>query len=221
MITSALYYYTKIIVKLKDISYNYFGDFMLSIDKPYTNEIIINKSRFICKIYPVNNTDEIILILKNIKKEYKGATHYCYAYITGNIQKYSDDGEPTGTAGLPILNVIKNKNLENILVIVIRYFGGIKLGAGGLLRAYTKSVTDCLEISNIVEKNEGLIISVEINYENINKIYNLINQDSIKEKEYSDNLILTIHILKNEYENIKEELKKLCINIIEKESIYL
>ena len=194
---------------------------MLSIDKIYTNEIVINKSRFVCRIYPINNNDEIDLILKDIKKEYKGATHYCYAYITKNNQKYNDDGEPNGTAGLPILNVIKNKNLENILVIVIRYFGGIKLGAGGLLRAYTKAVTDCLEISNIVEKQKGLIINIEISYENLNKIYNLIDQDSIKEKEYSDNLVLTVHILKDRYESIKEELTNLCINITEEESIYL
>lgn len=194
---------------------------MLSIDKIYTNEIVINKSRFICKLYPINNTDEIDKILNDIKKEYKGATHYCYSFITKNNQKYNDDGEPTGTAGLPILNVLKNHNLENVVAIVIRYFGGIKLGAGGLLRAYTKAVSDCLAISNIIEKKEGLIILLEISYDNLNKLYKLIDEDNIKEKEYSDNLILTIHILKDKYEKIKDELNNLCVNITEKESIYL
>ena len=194
---------------------------MRSIDKNYTNEIIINKSKFICKLYPINNTNEINTIIKDVKKEYKDATHYCYAYITKQSEKYSDDGEPTGTAGLPILNVLKNKKLENILAIVIRYFGGIKLGAGGLLRAYTKSVTDALDISNIIEKKEGIIIKVEIPYEKLNSLYNLINEENIKEKEYEDNLIVTIHIIKEKYESIKYELTKLCININEKESIYL
>lgn len=194
---------------------------MLTVDNIYTNEIVINKSRFICKIYPINDIKNIDIILQNIKKEYKGATHYCYAYIIGNNQKYNDDSEPSGTAGLPILNVLKNKNLDNVLAIVIRYFGGIKLGTGGLLRAYNKAVTDCLNIASITLKKEGIILNIEISYDNVNKIYSLISENNIKEKEYDDNIILTIHILKEKYESIKKALNNLCLKITEKESIYL
>ena len=114
---------------------------MLSV-KNNTNTIIIKNSRFICLLYQVNNIEEINKYLDEAKKTYKDATHYCYAYIIDNISKCSDDGEPSNTAGLPMLQVLKHNNLNNVLCIVIRYFGKILLGAGGLVRAYSKSVTE-------------------------------------------------------------------------------
>ena len=116
---------------------------MFTIKEKTVNEIVIQKSRFICVLDKLENKDDLENILKEIKNTYKGATHYCYAYIINSSQKYDDDGEPSGTAGNPILNVLKFNNLNNVVAIVIRYFGGIKLGAGGLVRAYTKSVTEC------------------------------------------------------------------------------
>ena len=110
-------------------------------------EIIINKSRFISIRYELNTLEDVDNILSALKKEHKKATHICYAYVYNRDcvrEKCSDDGEPNGTAGYPILNVIKKKGLNNILVVVIRYFGGIKLGAGGLTRAYTKSAAEVL-----------------------------------------------------------------------------
>lgn len=104
-------------------------------------ELIINKSRFIALKYELESIDDVKLILEKLKKEHKKATHICYAYVYKKdivSEKCCDDGEPNGTAGYPILNVIKKKNLTNIMVVVVRYFGGIKLGAGGLTRAYTK-----------------------------------------------------------------------------------
>ena len=108
--------------------------------------IIIDKSKFITTLYPVESVEEIECVLTATRKKYYDATHNCYAYIfdNGRIQKCSDDGEPGGTAGYPILNVLKKKNLTNVLVAVVRYFGGIKLGAGGLTRAYTKSAAGVL-----------------------------------------------------------------------------
>ena len=194
---------------------------MYSIDKKYINEIIIEKSKFICILYPINNIDEIKQILENITNEYKAATHYCYAYITGNAQKYSDDGEPSGTAGAPMLNVLKNKNLENILAIVIRYFGGIKLGSGGLVRAYTRAVSDCINVSNIIKKELGLILNLSVTYENLNLLYNIIDEKNIIEKTFDENISLNIKISIENYELIKDKLNQICIYVKEKESIFV
>lgn len=193
--------------------------YMYSINKKYISETVIQKSKFICVLMPINDENEVKDILLNIKEEYKGATHYCFAYITKKYEKYSDDGEPSGTAGNPILNVLKRKNLENILAVVIRYFGGIKLGAGGLVRAYTKAVTDCLCLSNIIQKKEGIVLDITVSYENINKIKKMINEEDIKEKIYGDNINLVINMALEDYVLIKDELNYLCIKVIEKESI--
>lgn len=110
-------------------------------------EIVINKSRFIAYRYDLNSINDVEDILSKLKKEHKKATHICYAYVYSRDsvrEKACDDGEPNGTAGYPILNVIKKKNLTNTFVAVVRYFGGIKLGAGGLTRAYTKATAEVL-----------------------------------------------------------------------------
>lgn len=109
------------------------------------NEILIKKSKFLGFLYEISNLEEIKEILNNLKKEHKKATHICYAYKVGVNAKYSDDGEPSGTAGKPIYNIIEKKNLNNILIVVIRYFGGIKLGAGGLFRAYSNCASELLK----------------------------------------------------------------------------
>ena len=111
-------------------------------------ELEINKSRFLAYRLELENLEQVKPILEKLKKEHKKARHVCYAYVFNKdmvSEKCSDDGEPGGTAGYPILNVIKKKNLTNVLVAVVRYFGGIKLGAGGLTRAYTKACAGVLE----------------------------------------------------------------------------
>ncbi len=120
--------------------------FMKYIQKRYENTLIIQKSRFIAEAYRVNSIEEIEEILNNIRKKYYDATHHCYAYrLNDNIQKMSDDGEPAKTAGAPILDVILKQDLTNILIVVTRYFGGILLGAGGLVRAYSSSASEVLK----------------------------------------------------------------------------
>ena len=112
-----------------------------------TFELVINKSRFVAYKLELNSLDEVKPFLASLKKEHKKANHVCYAYVYNKdmvSEKCSDNGEPNGTAGYPILNVIKKKNLTNVLVAVVRYFGGIKLGAGGLTRAYTKACAGVL-----------------------------------------------------------------------------
>ncbi len=125
---------------------------MYIINKNVENELVIKKSKFITKLYYLDDIDKVEEIINNLKKEYKKATHITYAYIINGKEKAFDDGEPNNTAGRPILNVLKKKNVTNILAIVIRYFGGIKLGAGGLVRAYTKSVSMAFKLIDIKEK---------------------------------------------------------------------
>lgn len=124
---------------------------MYIIDKDIENEIIIKKSRFITKLYYIEDVNKVNDIIDEIKKEYKKCTHVCYAYIIGSKIKAFDDNEPSGTAGRPILNVLEKKNVNNILCVVIRYFGGIKLGVGGLVRAYTKSASEAFKLVNVKE----------------------------------------------------------------------
>ena len=121
---------------------------MKKIQKSYENTLIITKSEFITHIYRVDSVLEAEIILDDTRKKYWDATHNCYAYIIGEggeIQKCSDDGEPSKTAGAPMLDVLKKQGITNILAIVTRYFGGTLLGAGGLVRAYSQSVSECLK----------------------------------------------------------------------------
>lgn len=101
----------------------------------------VKKSKFYSQAYSVQSKEEIEKILEDLQKEHKKATHICYAYVLPNTAKFCDDGEPSGTAGRPIFNVLEKKKLQNTLIVVIRYFGGVKLGAGGLTRAYSKSAS--------------------------------------------------------------------------------
>lgn len=179
---------------------------MYSIKEKVVTLTEINKSKFYGIIIPINNTEEIPNILNNIKNEYKDATHYCYAYILDNIKRFNDDGEPGGTAGMPILNVLENNNLNHLLAVVVRYFGGIKLGAGGLVRAYTNSITNTLDKCKIIELIEGQLIKIEFSYDNIKQIDYLLKDYEIIEKEYNNNIMYKINIPINS--NIKQLLTK-------------
>ena len=182
---------------------------MKSIKKEITNEIIINKSRFITVLTNINDINNVKEKLENIKKEYKDATHYCYAYIINNHEKCSDNGEPSGTAGMPILNVLKQNNLTNILCVVIRYFGGIKLGAGGLIRAYSNSVSEALNKTTITNLVNGYNITIEFPYENIKQINYLLKNIDIK-KSYKTNVIYNFSIDENKLKEIENKLLNLC-----------
>ena len=183
---------------------------MKTIKENIINEIDIKNSKFITLLIKINNNN-INSILEEIKTKYPKATHYCYAYIFNEIKKSSDDGEPGGTAGLPILNVIEKEELNNILVIVVRYFGGIKLGAGGLVRAYTKSVTEALKLSDYIYLEEGFKIELEFNYSEEKQINYILKDSKILNKEYNELIKYTVLINKN----TKEKLNNYKYNIIE------
>jgi len=172
---------------------------MFTIEKKIENEIIINKSKFITYLYKVNNIDEINNILDNLKKEYKDATHHCYSYVIGNIKRFNDDGEPSHTAGMPMLNVLENKKLDNVLAVVIRYFGGIKLGAGGLVRAYTNSVSEAVNKANIIPIIKEYKIRIEFDYNNVNNINYILKDYKITYKEFDENIIYEFMYEENNY----------------------
>lgn len=184
---------------------------MKTIKKEVTNEIIINKSKFITIITKVSNIKDIDNILKNIKTKYKDATHYCYAYIIEGKEKMSDDGEPSGTAGMPILNVIKKHNLTNVICIVVRYFGGIKLGAGGLTRAYSASAKEAIQKCEFGTITKGYEIEIKFDYDKKKEIDYILKDIEIN-KTYDEK----INYKFTSYdENIINLLKKYIINIRE------
>jgi len=193
---------------------------MYSIKDNIENTTIIKKSKFITKLYKINNINEANKVLEIIKKEYKDSTHICYAYIVNNQEKCFDDGEPSGTAGIPILNILKKNNLTNILGIVIRYFGGIKLGAGGLVRAYSNSVNDTIKLANIIELEEGYLIELEFNYEQVKLVDYILNDKNIIDKEYNNNIIYKFYLNEKEL-NFIPELEKLAIHVSIKDKVLI
>lgn len=164
---------------------------MYSVKENKKNELIIKKSKFITYIFRLNEKEEIEKILNDLKEKYKDATHCCYAYIFDGYIKASDDNEPSKTAGTPILEVLKKNNLNYVLCVVIRYFGGIKLGAGGLIRAYSSSCKEVL-IDNIIELEEGYLVEINTTYDKQKNIEYLIPNQNIIKKEYNEQIYLLI-----------------------------
>lgn len=160
---------------------------MKTISNNIINEIEIKNSRFITLLYKLE-TNNVTEIITEVKNNYPKATHYCYGYIYNDIGKYSDDGEPSGTAGAPIMNVLEKETLSNILVIVVRYFGGIKLGAGGLVRAYTKATTEALKIAQYEELIKGYKIQISFEYNQEKQLNYLLNNSTIIEKSYNEQI---------------------------------
>ena len=143
---------------------------------------IIERSKFICYVKGVDSEDEAKAFIDKIRKEHSLATHNCYAYIAdelGLIQKFSDDGEPQGTAGMPILEVLRNRKIYKTVVVVTRYFGGVKLGAGGLVRAYSNVTADCLDDAKIVNMVDSTVLKITTEYDGYSKILKLVNSDVI------------------------------------------
>jgi uncharacterized YigZ family protein len=206
---------------MTSLSYNSFGDKMISIKENNHNEIIINKSKFITKLIKIKSEHDVDNILNDIKSEYVGATHYCYAYVCGNKKKFNDDGEPTKTAGMPILNVLESNNLDNILCVVIRYFGGIKLGAGGLVRAYTKATTECLKKVKLVNLVDGTKIKINFDYSNLKQIDYLLSEINIEDKFFENEVTYTFNISNKKLEIIYDDLVYNTINILKIEKILI
>jgi uncharacterized YigZ family protein len=168
-------------------------------------EIVIEKSRFICYVNRATTEEEAIRFIQEIKKKHWDATHNCSAYLIGEhdqIQKANDDGEPSGTAGVPMLEVLKKKGLKDTVVVVTRYFGGIKLGAGGLVRAYSRSVSEGLKATGIVERKLMRIMRTTIDYTWLGKVENELRSSiyRIKEIHYTDQVTIETYVEEDQKE---------------------
>lgn len=171
----------------------------------------IKKSRFICHAKRVYSEEEAHDFITAIKKEHYKATHNCSAFIIGErseIKRTSDDGEPSGTAGVPMLGVLENHNLTNVCVVVTRYFGGIKLGAGGLIRAYAGSVALAVKEIGIIEIKEQAGISIQMSYAQYQEYNNFLKEHTLMELDtnFTDQVNTMIYVDKEEKENIKAAL---------------
>lgn len=149
-----------------------------TVDGETENVIIIERSKFICNIKGINDEAEAKEYIEMLRKRHSLANHSCYAYIAdeqGLVQKFSDAGEPQGTAGLPMLEVLKNKRMHKTVAVVTRYFGGIKLGTGGLTRAYGGSVSECLKIASVNDMSDALILQLKVDYEIYSRLVKHLN----------------------------------------------
>ena len=197
-----------------------------TIKENVTQDIEEKRSKFIANAYYVENVNEAEKIIKMVKKQYYDANHNCYAYIVKAdqvVKRFSDDGEPNGTAGSPILNVLEKNKLYNVLIIVTRYFGGILLGTGGLIRAYTEAALKVVEKSNIVEQEIGYEVKVTINYQDIDKFRYFCNKNNIKivNMVYNEYVECIVEMTDEEKSNILNGNKydERSINIIKFEII--
>ena len=196
-----------------------------TIDKNISAVIVEKKSKFIANLFYVESQEEANKLIEKTRKKYFDARHNCYAYSimteNGVVNKFSDDGEPSGTAGSPMLKILSSQNLSNILVIVTRYFGGILLGTGGLVRAYSQATVEALNNSTIIEKELGIEAILEINYSDLEKLKYYLAQNSINivNIEYGEIIKLTIQGADGKIKNIEDTNKELNFNILKLERI--
>ena len=188
--------------------------FKTILEKNTTAEIIEKKSRFIANLFYVETPQEAEDKIKQIKKKYYDAKHNCFAYITLNgneIQKKSsDDGEPSGTAGAPMLEILEKQSIYNVVVIVTRYFGGILLGTGGLVRAYSDSLKEAIKKSTLVEQEPGYEAEIKLPYADFEKFkyYCKKNKINIIKSEYSDFIICKIEVNDAEKNRLEIEFRE-------------
>lgn len=176
-----------------------------------SGEITEKKSRFIANVFDVGSDEEAASYISSVKKKYWDARHNCWAYVIGNnneTQRFSDDGEPSGTAGKPILEIIDGSQIRNCLIVVTRYFGGTLLGTGGLVRAYQAASKAGLENSKIIEVMEGVKLSLDINYNSIGKIQYICAEAeaSIINSLYGENVHIDIVVGRENYSRFNKKL---------------
>lgn len=172
-------------------------------------ELIEKKSRFIATVRPVESEEEALAFIAEMKKKYWNATHNCFAFVIGEnhqIQRCSDDGEPQGTAGRPMLDVLLGEDVHNTAVVVTRYFGGTLLGTGGLVRAYSRAVQEGLKGSRVIEKKTGALISIRTDYNGIGKLQYLFGQRglTITDSEYTDIVVVETLVPEVQIQELKE-----------------
>lgn len=180
-------------------------------------KIKVKGSMFIAGLIPVKSKRDAEQAYNNIKKKYYNATHNCFAYrIDSNNFRYSDDGEPNGTAGKPILQMIDSRNLSEVLCVVTRYFGGTKLGTGGLIRAYSYAAKEALDKCKIQKKIRSKKVQIIFNYNHENSVRKLLNKYSgiLESSDYADHIKMNILIPESKSKNFKDDLIELSNNMI-------
>ena len=196
-----------------------------TISEDISAEIVEKKSKFIANIFYIETIEDADEKIKQIKKKYFDARHNCFAYSIfskdGIINRFSDDGEPSGTAGAPMLNILTSRNLSNILVIVTRYFGGILLGTGGLVRAYTGATLEALSKVKEIEKDFGIEVKLEVAYQDLEKTKYYLKQNEIRiiNLEYSESVLIYLETVEAKLKNILDNKNNLNFNIINYEIV--
>ncbi|MGT2934035.1 YigZ family protein [Streptococcus catagoni] len=174
-------------------------------------ELTIKKSRFITSIYRIKSEDEAKTIIAEIKKEHFKANHSCFAMILGEksqLKRSSDDGEPSGTAGLPILTVLEKLELTNILVLVTRYFGGIKLGTGGLIRAYSSATSEALKSAQLIEVKEQAGFRISLSYSQYQQFSQFLELEGLEEneREFTEQILSSIYFDPDREKEVEDSL---------------
>jgi len=175
------------------------------------DEIVEKKSRFIATVIPAETEEEALEFIESMRKKYWNATHNCFAYVIGDrnqLQRCSDDGEPSGTAGRPMLDVLLGEEIHNIAVVVTRYFGGTLLGTGGLVRAYSSATQAGIRASKIITKMKGFSLTVKTDYTGLGKIQYILGQRGIKilDSIYTDNVQLDVLLPEDEVKSVMAEI---------------
>ena len=192
-----------------------------SIDKNTEVEITVKKSKFIANLIKVDNQEMANEKLKEIKKKYHDARHNCFAYRVYEddnlIERFSDDGEPSGTAGSPMLNILQKNDIANVLVVVTRYFGGILLGTGGLIRAYSDATLNAISDINFVEYVLGLELQVDLEYDKFEsfKYYCKKNGINIEKIDYTEKIVCLINMEENKKDKLMTDYSTKNINLNE------
>lgn len=175
------------------------------------SEIVEKKSRFLAQVFPVTTEEETLQIIEQTKKKYWDAKHHCYAYVLGEygeITRCTDDGEPAGTAGRPILEVLQGEGIHNVLIIVTRYFGGTLLGTGGLVRAYSQAAKAGLDASRVLEKVRGYRLDIHTDYNGIGKIQYITAQSEIPvvDTQYVETVTMTVAVPAEEADHLVHQI---------------
>ncbi|MCC4399533.1 YigZ family protein [Limosilactobacillus reuteri] len=183
----------------------------LTIAKNTTYEQTIKKSRFICSIARVSSEEEAQQFIASIQAANKKATHNCFAYMIGDndqIQRESDNGEPSGTAGIPILESLKLSKIHNVVAVVTRYFGGIKLGAGGLIRAYSNTTTEAIHQAGLVQRIKQAILKITVTYALHDPLLYYFKENNLEVagEEYGVNVETSIYVNETDLKDVKEKL---------------
>lgn len=188
-----------------------------TISEKVTNKLVIEKSRFICELFPITSEEQAQNYLNQVKAEHPKAAHYCYAYVIQTpkqkMEKQSDDGEPSRTAGLPMLEILRHENLVNVLAVVTRYFGGTLLGTGGLVRAYTNSVKEALKLTNLKEVTLMQGYRLELPYSLYPQVAYQLKQKAIYvvDTQFKEGVTITLY---TQLSTFISELKKINPNLI-------